>query len=343
MNPARAALAHGRTVLLATALVCLAGGIALFFLPSAIYPRLAFPRVMVIARSGTLPPKSMALTVVRPIEQAIMEVPGIRRVRSKTFRGATEISALFEDTTDMDGALQQVQGRIAEVRSSLPEDVDLSVERVTLSQFPILSYNVTGGLSIPDLYDYGYYVMRPALARARGVGQIEVLASDTREIEVVVDPAKAAASGISVAEIADELRRANKLEPIGRTVRGGRQTLELASALFENSEAIAATPLTLPGGAIVRLSAPGSSRETGRMRRSSASPSRSTRTRCPSAARSKRRWVGSPRASRRGSRSRRSTTSPSSSPPRRRTSGTRSSSAGCSRSWSWPFSCATSG
>jgi CzcA family heavy metal efflux pump len=196
----------------------------------------------------------MALTVVRPIEQAIMEVPGIRRVRSKTFRGATEISALFEDTTDMDGALQQVQGRIAEVRSSLPEDVDLSVERVTLSQFPILSYNVTGGLSIPDLYDYGYYVMRPALARARGVGQIEVLASDTREIEVVVDPAKAAASGISVAEIADELRRANKLEPIGRTVRGGRQTLELASALFENSEAIAATPLTLPGGAIVRLS-----------------------------------------------------------------------------------------
>ena len=253
MSPVRAALAHGRTVVLATVLLCLAGAISLPFLPSSIYPRLKFPRVVVIAHSGTLPPKSMALNVVRPIEQAIMEVPGIRRVRSKTFRGATEISVLFEDTVDMDGALQQVQARVAEIRSSLPEDLDLSVERATATQFPILSFNLTGGLSVPDLYDYGYYVMRPALARARGVGRIEVLATDTREIEVVVDPAKAAAARVTVPEIAEALRRANRLEPIGRTVRGGRQTLELASALWTGADDIAGMPLTLSDGSIVRV------------------------------------------------------------------------------------------
>ncbi|HEX4822674.1 MAG TPA: efflux RND transporter permease subunit [Candidatus Polarisedimenticolaceae bacterium] len=253
MNPAKTALAHKRTVVLATVLLCLAGAVALPFLPSSIYPRLAFPRVMVIAHSGTLPPKTMALTVVRPIEQALMEVPGIRRVRSKTFRGATEISALFEDTTDMDNALQQAQSHIAEIRSSLPENIDLDVERVTLSEFPILSFNLTGGLSVPDLYDYGYYVMRPALARARGVGKIEVLASDTREIEVVVDPAKAAASGVTVPKIADALRAANRLEPIGRTVRGGRQTLELAAGLFRSVDDIAAVPIALDKGTVVRV------------------------------------------------------------------------------------------
>ncbi len=57
----------------------------------------------------------MMLAVTRPIEQALMEVPGIRRVRSKTFRGATEISAQFEPSTDMVVALQQVQSRVAEV------------------------------------------------------------------------------------------------------------------------------------------------------------------------------------------------------------------------------------
>ena len=253
MSLARSALVHSRAVLLATALLAVAGAIALPLLPSSIYPRLAFPRVVVLAHSGTLPPRTMTLTVVRPVEQAIMEVPGIRRVRSKTFRGATEISALFEDSTDMSAAVQQVQSRVAEIRSSLPEDLDLSVERVTLSEFPILSFNLTGGLPIPDLYDYGYYVMRPALARARGVGKVEVLASDTREIEVVVDPAKATAAGLTVPEIAEAIRRTNRLEPIGRTVRGGRQTLELATGALGSIDDIGRTPLALSDGTVVRV------------------------------------------------------------------------------------------
>ena len=59
----------------------------------------------------------MMLTVTRPIEQALMEVPGVRRVRSTTFRGATEISAQFDPSTDMVVALQQAQARVAEIRS----------------------------------------------------------------------------------------------------------------------------------------------------------------------------------------------------------------------------------
>jgi len=254
MNPVRLALSHGRTVVLATLLLCIAGAIALPMLPSAIYPRLRFPRVVAIARSGTLPPKSMALAIVRPIEQAMMEVPGIRRVRSKTFRGATEISALFEDATDMNAALQQVQSRIAEVRPSLPAELELSVERVTPSQFPILSFNLSGGLPIPDLFDYAYFVIRPALARARGVGPVEVLASDTREIEVIVDPAKLAAAGLTVPEVAQSLRDANRLAPLGRTVRGGRQSLDLISGLFGSADDIGRTPLSLADGTIVRVS-----------------------------------------------------------------------------------------
>ena len=88
-----------------------------FSLPSDIYPPLVFPRVVVIGHSGTTARRStMMLTVTRPIEQALMEVPGIRRVRSTTFRGATEISAQFDPATDMIVALQQAQGRVAEIR-----------------------------------------------------------------------------------------------------------------------------------------------------------------------------------------------------------------------------------
>jgi multidrug efflux pump subunit AcrB len=82
---------HARVVGLAALALVVAGGLAAFALPSAIYPPLQFPRIVVVAHAGTLPPSSMSLIVTRPIEQAIMTVPGIGRVRSKSIRGGAEI------------------------------------------------------------------------------------------------------------------------------------------------------------------------------------------------------------------------------------------------------------
>src|SRR4029077_344215 len=120
MNLATLVERYGRAILTITVILAAAGVLSAFTLPSDIYPPLIFPRVVVIGHSGTIPARSIMLTVTRPIEQAMLEVPGIRRVRSTTFRGATEISAQFDPATDMIQALQQAQGRVAEIRSELP-------------------------------------------------------------------------------------------------------------------------------------------------------------------------------------------------------------------------------
>src|SRR6188508_2138416 len=187
---------HGRAIALTVTLLAGAGIVSGISLPSSIYPRLEFPRVVIIGHSGTLPARAMMMSVTRPLEQAVMEVPGIRRVRSTTFRGAAEISAQFEPSSDMVVALQQVQGKIDDARPSLPEGTDLIVERLTPAAFPMYILNLSGSISAADLYDYGFYVMRPRLARVAGAGQVSVSASDTREIEVVADPSKLLAAGL---------------------------------------------------------------------------------------------------------------------------------------------------
>ena len=181
MNPARWAERHGRAVILLALLAPAAGALAYLSLPSGIYPALQFPRIVILAMSGHVPARSMMLTITQPLEQAVMEVPGIRRVRSQTFRGATEISAQFDPATDMVVALQQTQNRIAEARADLPGEIDLTVERLTPAAFPILIFNLTGGLPTADLRDNAFYVMRPVLSRIPGVGRVEVLASDAEE------------------------------------------------------------------------------------------------------------------------------------------------------------------
>jgi len=244
---------YGRAIVVITLLLAGAGLYSATQLPSDIYPPLVFPRVVVIGHAGTLPAKTMMLTVTRPIEQALLEVPGIRRVRSTTFRGSTEISAQFDPTTDMILALQQAQGRIAEIRTSLPADLDLTVERLTPSAFPFLSVNLTGPLSAANLYDYAYYVMRPALSRVAGVGNVEVISSDQPEIEVIANPARLAATGLTIGNVADALQAANTLNPVGRYSQGGKLHLVLASGMWKTMEDIAPTPVAVKGGATIRV------------------------------------------------------------------------------------------
>src|SRR5262245_54464010 len=158
----------------------------------------------------------MSLIVTRPLEQVVMTVPGVRRVRSRSILGASEISAQFDPSTDMIVALQMVQNRVAEIGDDLPAGTELQIERMTPEIFPVFILSLTGSLPIPDLDDYATFVIKPEIARVPGAGTIAVEASDTREIEVVLDPGRLAAAELTVVDVADALEAQNRLEPVGR-------------------------------------------------------------------------------------------------------------------------------
>ena len=242
-------------MVLATILLVAAGLVAAWQLPSSIYPPLEFPRIVIIAHSGTLPTRGMTLSVTRPLEQAAMSTCRVSaasgRGRSAARRKSTRTST---PSTDMIVALQQVQSLVDEIRQELPQDTELAVERLTPATFPVLSLNVTGALSIPDLYDYAFYVMRPALAQSARRGPPGSVARATRaKCEVVVDPARLAASGLTVGDVATALGSTNVLAPVGRYAASGRQYLALATGQWQSLADIGATPIPLKGGSIVRV------------------------------------------------------------------------------------------
>jgi CzcA family heavy metal efflux pump len=249
-----AAFRQSRAIALVVLALVVGGAFAMRALPSSIYPPLQFPRIVIVAHAGTLPPQSMSLIVTRPIEQAIMAVPGIYRVRSRSIRGAAEISAQFNPSTDMIVALQTVQNRISEITNDLPMGTELQVERMTPEVFPVFILSLTGSLPTSELYDYANFVARPELARVRGAGTIEVQASDTAEIEVVLDPTKLAAAQLTVVDVSDALKAQNTLAPVGRFQEGGLQHLSLASGLWKNIDQIAAAPIKMKDGATIRVS-----------------------------------------------------------------------------------------
>lgn len=238
MNIARFAARHSRVVVFGVVFLTLAGAYAMTTLPSGIYPEVEFPRIVMVAQSGDLSPRLMMITVTRPLEEAAREVLGVRRVRSRTIRGATELSVVFNADADMPYALQLLQGKVDEVRPTLPAGTEIRVERMTPSFFPMLSYNVMGDLPAADLRDVAMFQLRPLLSRIPGIARVDVAATDEREISVIVDPQRLNAARLTIDQVAQALKSTNAITSVGRLPKDYQQFLVLATGELKNLDDI---------------------------------------------------------------------------------------------------------
>ena len=234
---AGAVASQRRFVYLVVALLCAAGIWAALGLPSAIYPELQFSRIAIVAQGSALGARQVVFSITQPIEDAVGIVPGVIRVQSKSIRGASEISITFAPNTDMAYALQQTQARLNEVRNDLPAGLDIQVERLSPSLFPILSYNLEGGAPA-TLYDIARFQIRPVLSRVPGVGRVDVQASDIREIDVIADPVRLSEQGLSYDDIANAIRLSTTVSAVGRVAQDYKQYLVVTAQEATTAEDI---------------------------------------------------------------------------------------------------------
>jgi CzcA family heavy metal efflux pump len=245
---------HAAAVWFATMALVAVGVASAFSMPSGIYPEVEFPRIVVVARTGGAPADVYLTTVTRPLEQALTTVLGVQRIRSKTIRGATEISLQFASDTDMWRALQLVESRVNEARTDLPPGAEIIVERVTTGSFPVVTFNLSGSLDARELRELAEYVVRPTLAGIPGVGRIEVLGGDVREVEVVLDPEATAALHLTPDAIADKLRTAMGLSAVGRVDRDRQLVTVIADGQPKSLAEIRGMPVeTAPDGVAIPL------------------------------------------------------------------------------------------
>jgi CzcA family heavy metal efflux pump len=207
-------------------------------LPSAIYPELTFSRITVVAEGTSLGARQILFTVTRPIEEAVSIVPGVTRVQSRSIRSGSETNITFSSSTDMIYALQQVQARVNQIRGDLPPGLDIEIERLTPSLFPILSYNLEGG-DPARLFDIARYQIKPLISRVPGVGRVDVMGSDVREIEVIADPGRLAAQQLTYQDLASAIQASTTVEAVGRMPRDYRQYLIVTTTEAHSADDVA--------------------------------------------------------------------------------------------------------
>ncbi|HWY88272.1 MAG TPA: efflux RND transporter permease subunit [Gemmataceae bacterium] len=197
-----------------------AGGIySAVRMPSGVYPEVTFPRISVVAKVPAMAVANIDVLVTQPLEQELSGVPGVAQVRSKTIRGGSEMSLEFSPGTDMRIAESQTWNRIGAIRSTLPPETDLRVEQMTPSVFPIMSVVLTGGDNSSDLRDYAFFQLAPLIKNIPDVLQANVAGGNIREIIVEARPGDLLQHGLSAADLADQIGKAHRMQPIGRSER----------------------------------------------------------------------------------------------------------------------------
>ncbi|MBE2262580.1 MAG: efflux RND transporter permease subunit [Pigmentiphaga sp.] len=209
---------HSRSILFLLALLAVGGIVAALRLPVSMFPTVDFPRVVVSLDAGDRPADQMALQITTPVEEAIRRVPGVVDIRSTSSRGSAEISVNFSWGTDMVAAALQVNAATSQVvSSSLPPGTVFDTKRMDPTVFAILAYSLTSpSLSLTELRDIAQYQMRPLLSGIPGVARVGVVGGEREEYRVTVAPARLAAHGLTLADVAAALNAANVVQAIGK-------------------------------------------------------------------------------------------------------------------------------
>jgi CzcA family heavy metal efflux pump len=172
-----------------TLVIILMGGMFAYSrLQTSLFPEITFPKIKVIADAGLQPVSKMMITVTKPLENAIKQVPGLQYVRSTTSRGSCEISAFMNWDADIDLSQQRIESRINEIKNDLPPETQITVEKMNPSILPVMGYTLESHqLSPIELKQLANYTIKPFLSQVSGVSEVRIIGGKTKEYWITLD------------------------------------------------------------------------------------------------------------------------------------------------------------
>ena len=207
---------HRRSLLFLVLMLAIGGIASAVYMPVALFPNVAFPRVQLTLDAGDRPADQMAIAVTTPIEDALRRVPGVRGVRSTTSRGSADIEVTFDWGTDMSRALGDVNAAASQVLPELPAGTQLSSRRMDPTTYPMLAYSLRSHTLSPSaLYDLAQYQLRPLLSSIPGVAHVGVQGGEVAEFHADVDPERLRAQDLSLSDVATAVSHAATIEAMG--------------------------------------------------------------------------------------------------------------------------------
>lgn len=209
-------ISHKKPISLILAIIIMGGLFAYSKLQTSLFPEITFPKIKVIADEGLQPVDKMMVTVTKPLEDAIKQVPDLQIVRSTTSRGSCEISAFMNWNADIDLSLQRIQTSIDQIKNTLPPDVNITAEKMNPSILPVSGYTLESHSRSPiELRQLATYTIKPFLSQVDGVSEIRIIGGKAKEYWITLNQQKLSSLGLTPDIINTTLNQTNFVKSEG--------------------------------------------------------------------------------------------------------------------------------
>ncbi len=217
------------------------GVLAIKTLPTSQFPEVAPPVVMVSASYPGASAKSLAESVIIPLEQSINGAWGMRYMTSDaTSAGEANIQVVFNPGTDINQALVQVSNRVEQVRNRLP----ILVQREGVIITPVIPsmlmyvnlYSKDKNANMKFLFNFAGVNMVPELQRINGIGQVRILGSRQYAMRIWLNPDRMRAYKISPDDVMEAMADQSVIGKPGRIGRGDSKRAEALEFVLAYSD-----------------------------------------------------------------------------------------------------------
>ncbi len=179
-------------------------------------PKIEVPTVSVSTLYPGASAAEVQTTVTEKLEDAFSSVEGLDQITSTSQESVSIITISFKNGIDIDKAERDVQRKADQAMNDLPDDAERpQVNKVNLEETPVIKAGVTANMAPRNLYDLVDNQLRPILQNVAGVGQVNIIGGDEREIQININRQKLLSFGLSIAQVTQTVNNANLSFPAG--------------------------------------------------------------------------------------------------------------------------------
>jgi hydrophobic/amphiphilic exporter-1 (mainly G- bacteria), HAE1 family len=198
-------------------------------------PKFSQPVVTITTAYPGASPAEVENSVTKRIEDGIASMENVKDVRSISAENFSLVIIDLNASANIDLALQDAQRKVNAMVSRLPKEIKTPVlGKISPDEAPIIRLGVTGKLASTELYDIVDQRISPALARVEGVGKVDIIGGEQREIRINVNLQKMEAYNLSILQVTQAIQKANLDFPTGKIKSIENQNLIRLAGKFKN-------------------------------------------------------------------------------------------------------------
>ena len=220
----------------------------------SLFPEITFPKIKIIADYGEQPVDKMMISVSKPLENIIRQIPDVEVIRSTTSRGSCEISAFLKWGSDINENLEMLGLRIDEVKNQLPPTVNIQIEKMNPSILPVMGFTLESKTKTPiELNLIANRIVKPFFSQVEGVSSVPVIGGKTKEFWIEMNPQKMSSFSITPDNIISAMSQTNFITSNGYVADYRRLYLTVTNAGLYDKQDIENVIIKNDGKRIIKL------------------------------------------------------------------------------------------